>query len=78
MVDIIGTLDEYWSDSMLQAAAHAHATRRPWVLDPVGVGATPYCRKFLKKASKSALDSSANMPDFIFVLGCKMDFSSWE
>ncbi len=38
----IGTLDEYWVQSMLKAAAKAHETGKPWVLDPVGAGATPY------------------------------------
>ncbi|WP_291789345.1 hydroxyethylthiazole kinase [Cecembia sp.] len=56
MVDIvsalvvnIGTLDEYWSESMLIAAAHAHAIQKPWVLDPVGAGATPYRNEVLAK-----------------------------
>ncbi|UJP66194.1 hydroxyethylthiazole kinase [Mongoliitalea daihaiensis] len=43
----IGTLDEYWYESMLMAAAHAHATQKPWVLDPVGAGATPYRNELL-------------------------------
>lgn len=38
----IGTLDEYWSAAMLQAAAEANRLGKPWVLDPVGAGATPY------------------------------------
>ncbi|MBT9394845.1 hydroxyethylthiazole kinase [Hymenobacter sp. NST-14] len=38
----IGTLDEYWVEAMLQAAAAANALGRPWVLDPVGAGATAY------------------------------------
>lgn len=38
----IGTLDEYWAASMLQAAKKAHALRKPWILDPVGAGATAY------------------------------------
>lgn len=38
----IGTLDEYWSQTMLQAAENAHALNKPWVLDPVGAGATPF------------------------------------
>ncbi|MGY6741531.1 MAG: hydroxyethylthiazole kinase [Cecembia sp.] len=45
----IGTLDEYWSESMLQAAAHAHAIQKPWVLDPVGAGATSYRNEILSK-----------------------------
>lgn len=38
----IGTLDEYWANSMLLAAQHANKLGKPWVLDPVGAGATPY------------------------------------
>ncbi len=38
----IGTLDEYWVESMLKAAKKAHETGKPWVLDPVGAGATSY------------------------------------
>ena len=38
----IGTLDEYWVESMLLAAAKAHSLGKPWVLDPVGAGATAY------------------------------------
>lgn len=38
----IGTLDEYWATSMVQAAEQANRLQKPWVLDPVGAGATPY------------------------------------
>lgn len=38
----IGTLDEYWSESMMMAAENAHSTGKPWVLDPVGAGATSF------------------------------------
>lgn len=38
----IGTLDEYWSESMLITAEAAHTTKKPWVLDPVGAGATSF------------------------------------
>jgi hydroxyethylthiazole kinase len=38
----IGTLDEYWVKSMLLAAEQAHKLNKPWVLDPVGAGATGY------------------------------------
>lgn len=36
----IGTLDPAWAASMEEAAATMNAGGRPWVLDPVGVGAT--------------------------------------
>jgi len=38
----IGTLDEYWSESMLLAAKKANSLKKPWILDPVGAGATSY------------------------------------
>lgn len=38
----IGTLDEHWFESMLQASATVRRAGKPWVLDPVGAGATPY------------------------------------
>ncbi len=38
----IGTLDEYFVKSMKMAAGHANALGKPWVLDPVGAGATPF------------------------------------
>lgn len=38
----IGTLDEYSSESMILAAKTAHSTGKPWVLDPVGAGATSF------------------------------------
>lgn len=38
----IGTLDEYWAESMLKAANTANLLGKPWILDPVGAGATPY------------------------------------
>ncbi|RDI16029.1 hydroxyethylthiazole kinase [Flavobacterium sp. AG291] len=38
----IGTLDEYWVESMLKTAKKAHELNKPWVLDPVGAGATAY------------------------------------
>ncbi|MDR1200366.1 MAG: hydroxyethylthiazole kinase [Tannerellaceae bacterium] len=38
----IGTLDEYWVSSMIQAAQKANQLQKPWILDPVGSGATPY------------------------------------
>lgn len=38
----IGTLDEYWVASMIQAAKAANRLNKPWILDPVGAGATSY------------------------------------
>src|SRR6202030_1148037 len=38
----IGTLSPRWVDAMRLAAAKAVQLGKPWVLDPVGCGATPY------------------------------------
>lgn len=40
----IGTLDPAWAEAMEQAAGVMVRLGRPWVLDPVGVGATPFRR----------------------------------
>jgi hydroxyethylthiazole kinase len=42
MVVNIGTLSPAWAASMEKAATRAATLGTPWVLDPVGVGATPY------------------------------------
>ncbi len=38
----IGTLSSAWIPSMSKAASSMTENRKPWVLDPVGVGATAY------------------------------------
>jgi hydroxyethylthiazole kinase len=38
----IGTLAPLWVEGMLAATAGARAAGKPWILDPVGVGATRY------------------------------------
>lgn len=38
----IGTLSPPWVAAMERAASRARALGKPWVLDPVGCGATPY------------------------------------
>jgi hydroxyethylthiazole kinase len=45
----IGTLDEYWVESMRLAIRHAEVLKKPWILDPVGAGATPYRNAVLKE-----------------------------
>jgi hydroxyethylthiazole kinase len=45
----MGTLDEYWSESMIMAAEIAHSTGKPWVLDPVGAGATSFRNEVLNQ-----------------------------
>jgi hydroxyethylthiazole kinase len=51
----IGTLSPPWVTAMARAAARAGALGRPWVLDPVGAGATPY-------RTRTALDLIALRP----------------
>ncbi|MEM8624927.1 MAG: hydroxyethylthiazole kinase, partial [Pseudomonadota bacterium] len=41
----IGTLSPAWLDAMLWSAEAARDAGRPWVLDPVAVGATQYRRQ---------------------------------
>lgn len=48
----IGTLDKYWSEAMLLAAEKAHALNKPWVLDPVGAGATAFRDDILQQLLK--------------------------
>lgn len=43
----IGTLDEYWVESMKRAIETANLLGKPWVLDPVGAGATNYRNEVL-------------------------------
>jgi hydroxyethylthiazole kinase len=38
----IGTLSPAWVEAMRRAVLAANEARKPWVLDPVGCGATPY------------------------------------
>jgi hydroxyethylthiazole kinase len=45
----IGTLDEVFLSGMRLAAAKAQQRSVPWVLDPVGVGATAYRRAAVKE-----------------------------
>lgn len=48
----IGTLDEYWSESMLIAAEEAHRLNKTLILDPVGAGATSFRDEVLAKLLK--------------------------
>lgn len=45
----IGTLDEYFAESMLLAASKANKLNKPWILDPVGAGATKYRNGLISK-----------------------------
>ncbi|RYG03041.1 MAG: hydroxyethylthiazole kinase [Chitinophagaceae bacterium] len=44
----IGTVDEYWAAAMFMAADAANETTTPWVLDPVGAGATSFRDEILQ------------------------------
>lgn len=48
----IGTLSTPWLEAMLSAVEAARAHQRPWVLDPVAVGAT----RFRRQAAAQLLD----------------------
>lgn len=48
----IGTLDAYWVESMILAAKAANENGKPWVLDPVGAGASKYRNETLTKLLK--------------------------
>jgi hydroxyethylthiazole kinase len=54
----IGTLSPDWVASMKLAVARAGAAKIPWVLDPVGAGATPY-------RTKVSLELAARRPAVI-------------
>ncbi|WP_372796160.1 hydroxyethylthiazole kinase [Pontiella sp.] len=45
----IGTLDHAWSDAMLKAGHRAQSLEKPWILDPVGAGATSYRDQILSR-----------------------------
>ncbi|SHJ00844.1 hydroxyethylthiazole kinase [Pseudozobellia thermophila] len=45
----IGTLDEYWVKAMLQASTKAAELKKPFVIDPVGAGATSFRNDTLSK-----------------------------
>ncbi|AFX99202.1 hydroxyethylthiazole kinase [Candidatus Endolissoclinum faulkneri L2] len=38
----IGTVDAYWENSMIAAASMASTINKPWVLDPLALGATKF------------------------------------
>lgn len=48
----IGTLSPAWVRSMLMAAGRAVALGKPWVLDPVGAGATTYRTEVARDLSR--------------------------
>ncbi len=53
----IGTLSDPWISAMLKAATVAKSRRIPIVLDPVGVGATPYRTRTARELIRAAAPS---------------------
>lgn len=45
----IGTADDAWGAAMIDAAEVMNDAGRPWVLDPVGVGATPFRQQLSRR-----------------------------
>lgn len=45
----MGTLDEYWIESMQKASAAFNKLDKPWILDPVGAGATSFRKNTLER-----------------------------
>jgi hydroxyethylthiazole kinase len=41
----VGTLSAHWVEGMRRGALRANALNKPWVLDPVGCGATAFRTK---------------------------------
>lgn len=59
----IGTLSPSWVHAMELAAARAEMLNKPWVLDPVAVGATPYRTRVaadLARRGPSAIRANAS------------------
>ena len=48
----IGTFDPYWQECALGAAKHANENNIPWVLDPVGAGASSFRNKNVEELIK--------------------------
>ena len=48
----IGTFDPYWQECALKAAKHANENNVPWVLDPVGAGASSFRNKNVEELMK--------------------------
>lgn len=45
----IGTLDDYWAESMILAASKANEMGKPWILDPVGAGLSTFRNDVLER-----------------------------
>lgn len=45
----VGTLDDYWAESMVKAAEKARSIHKPWILDPVGAGLSAFRNEVLQE-----------------------------
>lgn len=45
----VGTLDDYWAESMLKATKRANSLQKPWILDPVGAGLSTFRNEVLRQ-----------------------------
>ena len=45
----VGTIDDYWAESMLIATKKANLLKKPWILDPVGAGISTFRNNLLKE-----------------------------
>lgn len=45
----VGTLDDYWAESMILAASKANEIGKPWILDPVGAGLSTFRNDVLER-----------------------------
>lgn len=60
----IGTIEGYWLKAMILAGESARAHKHPVVLDPVGIGATPYravaCKEIIEKCAPAVIRGNAS------------------
>jgi len=45
----VGTIDEYWAESMILASKIAQQTNTPWILDPVGAGISNFRNEVIQE-----------------------------
>ena len=75
MVINIGCLDEQFRRAALRAAAAASRLEKPWVLDPVGAGASrqrsELCRDLIEEFHPSVIRGNASEISFLSSMLCK-------
>ena len=65
----IGTFDPYWQECALEAASLANKNSVPWVLDPVGAGASGFRNKNVDFLAAPLFVMSTCFSVFIVVFG---------